>query len=125
MRIALLDLAKLGVQSAGGAGAGNGSVFDAALPLAPLRATDAKLQIDIARIAGLSVPVSNVAARVRLQNGRLAVDMASATAADVALYGQATPDASGSTWRVDGNAKAERRRRGTPARWRSHPQRAA
>jgi uncharacterized protein involved in outer membrane biogenesis len=105
VRVALLDLAKLG---ASGAHAGSDSAFDAMLPLAPLRALDANLRIEIARIAGAPVPIDKVAARARLQGGKLAVDGASATAAKVPLQGHATLDVSGKAWRIDANAKAER-----------------
>lgn len=102
-RIALLDVPKIG---AGGAHSEPGSAFDAALPLFP--AMDASLHLDIARIAGASVPIGKLAAHARLQSGKLAVDVASATVAGVPVQGRATLDASGSAWRVDANAKAER-----------------
>ena len=108
VRIALLDLARLGASGASGARSGSGGTVDDALPLTPLRASDATLQFDIARITGALVPIGKVAALARLQGGKLTVERASAVVADVPLQGRATLDASGSAWRVDASATAER-----------------
>lgn len=105
VRIALLDLAKFG---AGAAAAKPGSALDAALQLAPLRALDADLQFEIDRITGVSGPIGKVAARAQLQQGKLDVDVASATLAEIPLQAHATVDASGNIWRVDASAEADR-----------------
>jgi uncharacterized protein involved in outer membrane biogenesis len=105
LRIARLDLAKLGT---GGAQTSGGSAWDAVLPLAALRSSDADLRIELGQVAGAPVSIGQVAAHARLQRGKLAVDAASATVADVPLQGQATLDASSNAWRIEANAKAER-----------------
>ncbi|MGO4394733.1 AsmA family protein [Variovorax sp. M-6] len=103
--IAVLDFAKLGGSAAK---KGPRSAFDEPLPLAPLRAFDARLQLDIARIAGAPVPIGKVAALANLRGGKLAIDLTSATVANAPVQGQVTVDASGRAWRVDANAKADR-----------------
>ncbi len=108
VRIALLDLARLGVSGTSGGHSRPGSALDDALPLTPLRASDVRLQFEIARIAGAPVPIGKVAALARLQGGKLTVELASAMVAEVPLQGRATLDASGSAWRLDASATAER-----------------
>ena len=103
--IALLDFAKLGASVAK---PGPRSAFDEPLPLALLRAFNARLQFDIARIAGAPVPIGKVAALAHLRDGKLAIDLTSATIANAPVQGHGTLDASGQTLRVDANARADR-----------------
>lgn len=103
--IAVLDFAKLGGSAAK---PGPRSAFDDPLPLAPLRAFDARLQFDVARIAGAPVPIGKVAALADLRGGKLAIDLKSATVANAPVQGHVTLDASGRAWRVDANAMADR-----------------
>ncbi|MDM0104609.1 AsmA family protein [Variovorax sp. J22R24] len=103
--IAVLDFAKLG---GGAARKGPRSAFDDPLPLAPLRAFDGRLQFDVARIAGAPVPIGKVAALAHLREGKLAIDLTSATVANAPVQGHVTLDASGRAWRVDANAGADR-----------------
>ena len=103
--IALLDFAKLGGSVAK---PGPRSAFDDPLPLAPLRAFNARLQFDIARIAGAPVPIGKVAALAHLRDGKLAIDLTSAVVANAPVQGRGTLDASGQALRVDVNARADR-----------------
>lgn len=103
--IAVLDFAKLGGSVAK---PGPRSAFDDPLPLAPLRAFDARLDVDIARIAGAPVPIGKVAALAHLRGGKLAIDLTSATVANAPVQGHVSLDASGRAWRVDANARADR-----------------
>lgn len=103
--IAVLDFAKLGGSAAR---LGARSAFDDPLPLAPLRAFDARLDVDVARIAGAPVPIGKLAALAHLRGGKLAIDLTSATVANAPVQGHVTVDASARAWRVDANAKADR-----------------
>lgn len=103
--MAVLDLAKLGGSVAK---PGARSAFDEPLPLAPLRAFDARLAVDIARMAGTPVPIGKVAALAHLRGGKLGIDLASATVANAPVQGHVTLDASGRAWRVDADARADR-----------------
>ena len=103
--IEVLDFAKLG---GGAAKPGSRSALDNPLPLEPLRAFDASLQFDIARIAGAPVPIGKVAALASLRSGKLTIDLTSATVANAPVQGHVTVDASGRAWRVDAKAKADR-----------------
>lgn len=103
--IAVLDFAKL---DGSAAQRGKRSAFDEPLPLAPLRSFDARLDVDVARIAGAPVPIGKLAALAYLRSGKLAIDLTSATVANAQLQGHVTVDASGRAWRVDADAKADR-----------------
>ncbi|MGJ7506381.1 AsmA family protein [Variovorax sp. GT1P44] len=103
--IALLDVARLGGNPAT---KGARSAFDELLPLAPLRAFDARLQFDVGRIAGAPATIGKLSALADLRGGKLAVDLSSATVAGAPVSGQATLDASGRAWRVDASAKVDR-----------------
>ncbi|MDM0032842.1 AsmA family protein [Variovorax sp. J22P271] len=103
--IALFDVARLGGSSAK---PGSRSAFDEPLPLAPLRAFDARLDVEVTRIAGAPIPIGKLAARAQLRSGKLAIDLASATVANAPVQGHVTVDASGRAWRVDADAKADR-----------------
>ncbi len=96
--IAVLDFAKL---DGSAAQRGKRSAFDEPLPLAPLRSFDARLDVDVARIAGAPVPIGKLAALAYLRSGKLAIDLTSATVANAQLQGHVTVDASGRAWRVD------------------------
>ena len=103
--LAVLDLARFGSRAAK---PGARSAFDDPLPLAPLRAFDARFDLDVARVAGAPVPIGQLAARAQLRGGKLAIDLTSATVANVPVQGHVTLDASGRSWRVDADARAER-----------------
>ncbi|MDM0020693.1 AsmA family protein [Variovorax saccharolyticus] len=103
--IAVLDFARLGGSVAR---PGQRNALDEALPLAPLRAFDARLDVEVARIAGAPVPIAKLAALAQLRSGKLAIDLTSVTVANAPVQGQVTVDASGRVWRVDANAKADR-----------------
>lgn len=103
--IAVLDFAKLGGNTAK---PGPRGAFDDPLPLAPLRAFDARLQFDVARIAGAPVSVGKVAALAHVRGGKLDIDLTSATVASAPVEGHVTLDTSGRAWRVDANASADR-----------------
>ncbi|MDM0001884.1 AsmA family protein [Variovorax sp. J22P240] len=103
--IAVLDFAKLGGSVAK---QGPRSAFDDPLPLAPLRAFDARLRFDVARIAGAPVPIGKLAALAQLRGGKLVIDLTSTTVANAPVQGHVTLDASGRAWRVDANARADR-----------------
>ncbi len=103
--IAVLDFSKLGASVAK---PGSRNAVDDPLPLEPLRAFDASLQFDVARIAGASVPIDKVAALARLRGGKLTIDLASARVANAPVQGHVSLDASGLAWRVDAKAKANR-----------------
>jgi uncharacterized protein involved in outer membrane biogenesis len=102
--IAVLDVAKLGASVAK---PGPRSAFDEPLPLAPLRAFDARVDFDIARMAGAPVPIGKVSGLAHLQRGKLAIELPSATVANAAVQGHVTLDASGRAWRVDASARAD------------------
>ena len=103
--IAVLDVARLGGSVAK---PGPRSAFDDPLPLAPLRAFDARLDVDVARIAGAPMPIGKLTALAQLRGGKLAIDLTSATVANAPVQGHVTVDASGRAWRVDADAKADR-----------------
>jgi uncharacterized protein involved in outer membrane biogenesis len=103
--IAVLDLARLG---GGVAKPGSRRAFDDPLPLAPLRAFDARLDVDVARMAGAPVAIGKVAALAQLRDGKLAIDLTSAMVANSPVQGHVTLDASGRAWRVDADARADR-----------------
>lgn len=122
LNVPLLDLGKLGTANRGGTGPrGRRSPIDQPLPLAPLRALDADLRLDIARIAGAPAAIQNIAAQARLQSGRAGIDVASATIAGVPLKGSVKLDASGAGWRLDANAAADRIDLGSLLRTRNQP----
>ena len=77
--MAVLDLARFGSRAAK---PGARSAFDDPLPLAPLRAFDARLDLDVARVAGAPVSIGQLAARAQLRGGKLAIDLTSATVAN-------------------------------------------
>ncbi|MDM0014932.1 AsmA family protein [Variovorax sp. J22P168] len=116
--VALLDLGKLG---SGPAPRGSPGALDRPLPLAPLRALDADLRIDLGRVAGAPVTIEKVAATARLQGGKLAIDVASGTVAAVPLQGRVAIDATGNAWRVDVDAQAARIDLATLARGAKQP----
>jgi uncharacterized protein involved in outer membrane biogenesis len=78
-------------------------VFDAPLPLAPLRLVDADLRLNIGRIAGAPVAVDSFRGSAQLVQGRLRVPSISTSVAGVSVRSTIILDASGDNAHLSAN----------------------
>ena len=103
VHVPVLDLARL-TATTGADRTGRG--FDTPLPLAPVRALDADLQVDIGRIRNAPIPIDRLRTSARLARGRLTLSPLGLELAGVPAQSTLTLDASSDDARVSGRISA-------------------